>query len=64
MPGQARKANQLQRVHHAMSAHGELRTLPVELGLGDVAHVREPTRIFEASGEHRGDKHGSLHLPW
>ena len=68
-PGQPWKANQLparttERVHDAMSAHVELGTLPVELGLGDVARVREPTRIFEASGEHRGDKHGSLHLPW
>jgi hypothetical protein len=47
-----------------MSTHVELRSLPVELGLGDVARVREPTRIFEAGGEHRGNKHGSLHLPW
>jgi hypothetical protein len=68
-PGQARKANQLpartaERVRDAMSADMELRTLPVELGLGNVARVREPTRIFETSGEHRGDKHGSLHPPW
>jgi hypothetical protein len=37
-----------------------LRALTVELGLGDVARVREPAWIAQAGGEHRGDEgHGA-----
>ena len=37
----------------------ELSPLAVELGLGAVARVREPARVFQAGGEHREDKgHG------
>ena len=63
-PGQPWKADQLparaaERVDGAMVAHVELGALAVELGLGAVARVREPTRIFQAGGEHRGDEgHG------
>jgi hypothetical protein len=40
----------------------DLGPLAVELGLGDVARVREPARIFQAGGEHRGDEHSGLHF--
>ena len=63
-PRQPRQPDQLtagaaEGVDGAMVAHVELRALAVELGLGAVARVREPTRVFQAGGEHRGDEgHG------
>jgi hypothetical protein len=44
-------------------SHMDLGPLFVELGLGHVARVRDAPRVFEAGGEHRGNKNGSLHLP-
>ena len=38
-----------------MPADVDLGALTVELGLGDVAGVREPTWVLQARGEHRGD---------
>jgi hypothetical protein len=66
-PGEPRQPDQLaagaaEGVDGAMRAHVELRALAIELRLGDVARVREPTRIFQAGGEHRGDEHGGLHF--
>jgi hypothetical protein len=42
--------------------HVKLSALAVELGLGDVAWVREPARVSQASGEQRGVK-GMAALP-
>ena len=49
-------------VQGAMVPNVELGALAVELGLGAVARVREPARVLQASGEHRGDEHSGLHL--
>jgi hypothetical protein len=40
----------------------KLGTLAVELGLGDVARVREAAGVFQAGGEHRRDKGHSQHF--
>jgi hypothetical protein len=60
-PGQPGEADQLpagaaEGVDGAMVAYVELGPLTVELGLGAVARVREPTRVLQAGGEHRGDE--------
>jgi hypothetical protein len=39
-----------------MPAHVELDVLAVEVGLPDVAQIREPARIFKASREHLGNE--------
>jgi hypothetical protein len=63
-PGEAGEPDQLaagapEGVHGAMVAHMDLGPLAAELGLGDVARVREPARVLQAGGEHRGDEgHG------
>jgi hypothetical protein len=63
-PGQAGESDQLaagaaEGVDGAMCVDVELRALAVELGLGVVARVREPARVLQAGGEHRGDEgHG------
>ena len=47
-----------------MVADVELRALAVELGLGAVAQIREPARVLQAGGEHRGNDHGGLLVSW
>ena len=60
-PGSADQlaAGAAEGVDGAMVADVELGALAVELGLGAVARVREPARVLQAGGEHRGDEgHG------